>query len=293
VRRGYHPPLYLLTGLVIGIVAGLVIVLTAFPVNYIDTAPHALRSGEKENYRRLIALAFQANQDIGRARARLEILAEPNPASTLAAQANKVLASGDSPQDAQALDRLSKSLVQQLPATPTPFELVQSETESAITQTDTVMPLETFDPNQAVRTPTALTPFPNPSEPAMTFTPRWVTPTPLPALNAAFILQKKSQVCDPKNSEAMLQVEVIDKRGKSLPGAHITVTWKDGEDVFFTGLHPAINAGYADFTMTADLTYSLRVGEGGQLVEDLSPVNCISDDGKAYLGGWALLFSEP
>jgi len=267
--------------------------LLIFPIHYVDTAPHALSRGDKDNYHRLIALAFQDSHDIGRARARLEILGEPNPASTLAAQANKVIASGDSPQDAQALDQLSRALVQQLPPTPTPVVIVEPVTEQTVIPQEEVSPLETFDPNQAVLTPTGSTPSPKPGDPGVTFTPRWVTPTPLPALNAAFILQNKTQICDPENLGPMLQVEVVDKREKPLPGARITVTWKDGEDVFFSGLHQTIDPGYADFSMTGDVTYSLRVGVGGEQVENLSPVSCLSDEGKAYFGGWALRFTEP
>jgi hypothetical protein len=267
--------------------------LLVFPIDYRETAPHALGRGDKDNYHRLIALAFQDSHDIGRARARLEILAEPNPASTLAAQANKVIASGDSPQDAQALDQLSRALVQQPPPTPTPVVIVQPGTEQTINQPEEVSPLETFDPNQAVLTPTGSAPSPKPGDPGVTFTQRWVTPTPLPALNAAFILQDKTQLCDMENPGPMLQVEVVDKREKPLPGALITVTWKDGEDVFYTGLHQAINPGFADFSMTPDVTYSLRVGVGGEQVEGLSPVSCLSDEGKAYFGGWALRFTEP
>lgn len=292
-KTASRPPFYLLTGLVIGIIAGILFDLIFLPLQYVNTAPHALRDEDKDTFRRLVALSYQQNQDIGRAEARLGLLQETNPAATLAAQSNRMISSGELPQEAQVVDRLAKALVQPRTATPMP-QGTADQSQVNVPQVTTLPSLETFDPEQAIYSPTPLTPSPRPTEtPGATFTPRWSTSTPLPASGIAFLLDKRTQVCNSKSPYPLLQVQVVSRTDKPLPGARITVTWKDGEDVFYTGLHSGQNEGYADFRMQADTTYQLRVGVGGELIKDLAPVQCISDDGKAFLGGWMLVFTEP
>ena len=52
---------YLLTGLIIGLAAGLLYSLVFFPLRYSDTEPSALSEAHKSEYRKLIALAAGAS----------------------------------------------------------------------------------------------------------------------------------------------------------------------------------------------------------------------------------------
>ncbi|NMC77995.1 MAG: hypothetical protein GYA59_01430, partial [Chloroflexi bacterium] len=47
-----------------------------------------------------------------------------------------------------------------------------------------------------------------------------------------------------------------------------------------------------DFTLTPGVVYSLRAGEGGETVSDLSAPECTAEDGTPYLGGWSLRFES-
>lgn len=108
---------YLLTGLLLGIGLGLVIAWVFFPGEYQNFKPTSLRQEEKDEYRLLVASSFVANGDLVRAKARLELLGDPNPYESISEQASRIAASGLYPDQARALQLLAAALL--LPAPPT------------------------------------------------------------------------------------------------------------------------------------------------------------------------------
>lgn len=114
-KRG---PWYLLTGLVIGAALGLLYAWVVRPVQYTNTAPDSLRTDYKDQYRAVIAAAYLANGDLLRARARLELLQDPDLYRVLAEQAQRTLADGGSPQEARGLGLLAVAVGQSALTTP-------------------------------------------------------------------------------------------------------------------------------------------------------------------------------
>ena len=106
---------YLLTGVVLGIMLGILFAWVISPVEYVDTAPESLKDEFKDQYRVLIASAYVANGDLVRAKARLELLDEADIYLVVAEQAQQMLAEGGSVEEAQALGRLSLALGQEIP----------------------------------------------------------------------------------------------------------------------------------------------------------------------------------
>ncbi len=119
-------PWYLLTGLVIGAALGLLYAWVVRPVQYTNTAPNSLREEYKDQYRAVIAAAYLANGDLLRARARLDLLQEPDLYRVLAEQAQRTLADGGSPLEARGLGLLAVAVGQ--PAATTPGEAGPQET---------------------------------------------------------------------------------------------------------------------------------------------------------------------
>lgn len=285
---------YLLTGLVLGVVMGLVYSWVIAPVEYVDAAPGSLREDFKDQYRALVAAAYLANGDLARAIARLEQLDDPNIARTVAIQAQRSLAEGRPEAEARALGLLAVALGQgptpvvtlapitQLDASATsePAATVSPTPLIALTETPPSLPGDALTPTPTVRTPPP-TSTPLPSR----------TPTPTPG--APFILQDIQLVCNPNLGGALIQVEARDAAGQPVPGVEILVLWDGNEDRFFTGLKPELGLGYADFTMTPGVTYLLRLAEGGQPVPDLTPSECDREDGERYWGSWLLVFVQP
>jgi uncharacterized membrane protein YccC len=106
---------YLLTGVVLGIILGILFAWVISPVKYVDTAPESLKDEFKDQYRVLIASAYVANGDLVRAKARLELLDEADIYLVVAEQAQQMLAEGGSVEEAQALGRLALALGQEIP----------------------------------------------------------------------------------------------------------------------------------------------------------------------------------
>jgi hypothetical protein len=278
-KRG---PWFLITGIILGIGIGLFVAWVVSPVAYVDTAPASLRSDYKNQYRRMIALAFSADKDIGRARQRLTLLQDADSIKALSSEAQQVLAAGGSVDDARALAVLASALTEKptdapggtMPVTPTggsdPATATLDASQSVLTATP-----------QAVQNAT----------PEETFTPR-PTSVVQPTLGSPFYLVTKDAVCDPKLPQGLLQVQINNSAGQPADGLRIHVSWNDGEDYFYTGLMPEFNPGYAEFTMKQGKIYSVQVGEGGEPVNDLSAQECTNADNSTYLGGWKLEFGQ-
>jgi hypothetical protein len=114
-QSGWLP---LLLGLGLGLAGGLFYSWIVNPVEYVETAPGSLREDFKADYLALIAAAYASHDDLVRARARLALFEEPNPAGELAALAQRRQASGHPPSEAQALAELAAAL-EALAAAPT------------------------------------------------------------------------------------------------------------------------------------------------------------------------------
>ena len=63
-----------------------------------------------------------------------------------------------------------------------------------------------------------------------------------------------------------------------------------GFNTFFTGMHPEMGPGYADFSMVDGVTYSLRAGDTSKPVAGLYVISCNPNDGPSYPGGIKLIF---
>ncbi len=87
-------PLYLLTGLVIGLGLGLLIGYRILPVQFFDIAPSSLQQDYQRDYLALVGLAYNADKDIGRARSRIMQMMNPIDIDALRTMSLKL---GDDP----------------------------------------------------------------------------------------------------------------------------------------------------------------------------------------------------
>ena len=266
---------YLLTGAVIGLIAGILISLMVVPVKYVNTDPASLRAEDQQKYRALVAEAYLAEGDLGRARSRLALLGDPDQAEPLVAEAQNILAEGGSDNQARALALLAAAINEpSMLVTPLPLavELAVRPTEYVPAGTQTVGPTRT---------------------PGPTGTPR-PTSTPLPTQGPPFVKIQEFPVCDPLPEEPLLQVIVLDAAGNPVPGVKIEISQSvGGIETFYTGLYPEISAGYADYTMEPGVNYAIRVGESGLTTSDLTAPSCgEGDDGKTW-GSLKVVFQQP
>ena len=296
-KKTGSPPYYLLTGLFFGLLAGLVLALVFRPV-YVDASPAAMGEIEKITWRALVAQAYAADRDLGRAKARLALLQDKNIINGVAVQAQQEL-SGNGPENdrVKALALLATAFAPTYTpdlSTPTPEQTPTSTITATLDTVSTTTP--TLDLYAAIQTAT----------PVITVTATQApTETEKPADNeitnkssattqsadGSYSLEKESAICDP-NLEGLIQIEVMNKYGDYKAGVSITITWDGGEDRFYTGLHPHINRGYADFDAEANREYLVKIGENNTTVEKLSLDTCTNKDGSTYGGGLTLIFRE-
>lgn len=295
----------ILLGLLAGLGLGLLYSWRISPVTYVDAEPSILRADFKDQYRIVIAAAYASTHDLPRARARLELLKDPDPVGELSAQAQRMLAGGESNQNAQPLAQLAADLEQgyaslaQPTATITKISFVGTPfTPLANTPgAETPTAEELIEPATETEEPSIVSTLPFDQTPLapqglVTATPR-PTFTPTAGVDTPFALVDQDTVCDPNLEPGLLQFSLMDSRRDQVSGVQIIITWDRGEDNFFTGFKPEVGEGYADFVMEADTVYNIRVVDGGSFVPNISAPTCTNDNGGSYLGGLLLTFQQP
>jgi len=322
---------YLLTGLIFGISLGLLFTWLVQPVEYIDTEPATLRDDFKDQYRAMIALAYIGNQDIIRAKARLNLLGDDDLFKVLSEQAQMTLAENNSIEEAQALGLLAVALGSELSVTtaslpnlsktiiltPSPINSPKSTTvvnpekspssasispskPATSTNHQTIKNTESSDTIlQTANSTTSTEIISPPTETVATLytpLPKSTTPTiAAPTLKPGFepfVLESQVEVCEPPLDIPLFQIYIEDKQGNPIPGVLIVIYWEEGEDRFFTGLKPEKGLGYADYSPKQDTKYTLRLGETGQPIKDLIPVECTNTYGEKYWGALSLKFIQ-
>lgn len=249
--------LFLMLGFTVGLAGGLYYAWLVNPVEYIETAPESLRADFRADYLGLIASAYASGGDLVRARTRLALFPDLDPATELAALAQQRLAAGLADTEANALSQLASALSQGPIRTPAPT-----------TRGVSVSP-----------TPSR-TPRPSPT--------RRPTATP----GAAFLLASREQICDPLLSQPLIQVVVLDAAQGPVPGQEVIVVWDTGQDHFFTGLKPELGLGYGDIAMTEGISYTLQLADSQQPVTNLAVHECAGEGDEPYLGSWLLQFEQ-
>jgi len=282
IRR--FPWAWLLT-LMLGFGLGLTYAWVISPVQYVDAEPLVLRDDFKDRFRATIAAAYASNGDLERARARLTLLGDPDPSQALTAQAQRMLAAGELSEAVQQVAMLASALQGGAVANP-PTAIPANSLEPSGQVIDTpTFTLETGLPTieaEPTSTPILLlTPTPRPT--------RTVTPT----LGAPYQLVGQDTVCDPELAEGLLQIVVTNATRQQTPGAEIIITWSGGEEHIFTGLKPELGHGYADYLMTPDVSYSIRMADGGTPASGISAPTCTAADSSTYLGGQLITFQQP
>jgi hypothetical protein len=285
-------PWSVLLALFLGIGLGLAYSWAVSPLQVVDAEPVALRGDFKDQYRSAIAAAYAATGDLTRAQVRLSLLRDDNPVDALNAQAQRMLASGASFEEADQVVALAADLDQndinpsRITQTST-FEIVDNTTEPP---TSTLPPSPSEIPIQSTEeTPQTVETQPIPS---VVSTPR-PTRTLVPSLSAPFALTGQESVCDSNLPDGLLQILILSSNRRQMPGVEILITWEGGAENFFTGLKPELGNGYADYIMTPDITYTIQLRLGSDIASGLTTPTCQTPSGESFFGGIKLTFQQP
>jgi hypothetical protein len=298
-------PWDILLALLLGLGFGVVYSWLIAPQGTTNTKPTILRADFKDAYRSAIAAAFAATGNLPRAQARLELLGDSDSASALDSQAQRMIASGTGGANgeftqADQLAALSQALKNGYAygSIPTPTtEIV------ALDPSETLPPAPQDLPFQLTETPlvadTQVTDIPSAETQVVQTQPVAVNPTArptrtlIPTVGAPFALTAQDTVCDSNLPDGLLQVFVFNSAHRQVAGAKIIVAWENGEDAFFTGFKPEVGNGYADYLMTPNINYTLRLAAGSDIATGLIVPTCQTSSGEAFLGGIKLTFQQP
>jgi len=276
-------PWDILLALILGIALGLTYSWMLSPVQVIDSAPEALRADFKDQYRAAIAASYASNGDLTRAQSRLALLKDADVYQALSAQAQQLLAAGQT-RESQQVAQLASALQGLAPvATPSPMVVAQN--------TSTQNPPSSLPGTQTI----ADTPAPLETETPLPFYTATARPTQtlVPTPGKPFELGSQENTCDESLGEGLLQVIVQLTSRRQLPGIELILSWSSGEEHFFTGLKPELGNGYADFAMSPGVTYTLRAAEGGAIVPGLTSPTCQASNGGTFFGGVRVVLQRP
>ena len=282
-------PWDVLLALLAGLGLGLVYSWMISPLRVVDARPTSLRADFKDAYRSAIAAAYAATGNIIRAQTRLNLLEDANSVEALNGQAQRMLASGDSFQQADQLAALALALKDDSKSVPTAVPETKIVNNIQVTSTATIPPpppdvlillTETQQPVDVTQ-PAAIASTPRPTQ------------TAIPTLGAPFTLTGQEETCDVNLSDGLLQVLVLNSNRRQMAGVRIIITWDGGEEQFFTGLKPEMGNGYADYIMTPNILYTVQLGVGSDVASELTPSTCQTSSGETFFGGVKLTFQQP
>ena len=245
-----------------GLGGGLFYTWVLAPIEEYDTAPDALRPGDKLVYLALIADLYVYEGDQARTEDRLAELDVEADGAILAGFIEQYLDGGGRPEDVRNLAHLAEDLG---------------------ASGGVLLVFESVSASELPATPTSpANPGASPSPPP--------TSTPAPS----FHLVDQTSVCAGPGQPGRIAVWVRDATGGELPGVEIVVSWALGQDRFFTGLRPEQGTGYADFEMKPKTEYEVALagfrGDTAQeLTSDVSPGICPTG---VVAVNWQLTFEQ-
>lgn len=270
----------LLVGLLMGLGIGLYYAWIVEPVVFVDASPARFSDSYKEEYLFLVSQNYAVTGNWEQAQERLAALDNPDLPQTVNALLERYLREQKPPQVVENLAALAQQAGAEGAAialfAPTPLS-GQSAPPTPST-TPTPISAETATP-QPTNTPTR-TPIPTPTPAA--------TPIPSPTAQPVYRLLNQERVCGKTAVSPQIEVITYDALLNDLPGVEVIVTWDEGTDSFFTGFKPEQGAGYGDFTMQLDMSYSVRLADGSPEVSGLRIEPCTGDT----VGGWRLTFQN-
>jgi len=88
--------------------------------------------------------------------------------------------------------------------------------------------------------------------------------------------------------EGLIMVYVQDSEGSGIPNVELKVSGPEGEDLFYTGLKPLVDVGYADFAFFIPGEYNVQVTEGSSQVARVTAKPC----GRGSHRAWRVVFQR-
>ncbi|MHB8630004.1 MAG: hypothetical protein ACYDBJ_27410 [Aggregatilineales bacterium] len=239
----------LVIGAVIGLSLGLVYAWEINPVVQTDVSAWQLNAEGQTDWLIAVSVAWAHDGDLVRAANRLNDLHWSDQTFQKVAQAACDLARSSYAQSQAGLVAIRSMAA-----------LAQSQGKTACASAVVALSSPTSAPSLTVIPSTATLAPPPSKTPTLgpTFTPPTQAPPTPTSPPSEFRIVRYEPYCSVK-TPGLLEVLVQQPNGTGIPGIAIRVDSAAGTDQFFTGLEPEHDAGYADFFMKSDQTYTVAL----------------------------------
>lgn len=278
-----------LLGLLLGMMGGLYVAWVVIPGETNTAGVEVLRPVYQEDYLFMVSQSYAATGDWEQAAMRLARLQDPQIEETVVALLEQYLREGQPADQVRNMAQLAERLGANSPVlalfAPTPVPIPPTAVApDTVSHADPTLPTATAT---LLPTPTpSATPSATPS-PTATSTP---LPTATPTAVPDYRLLQQDSYCETERPQPRLEIIVVDANLQPLPGVEIIVSWGDNQtDSFFTGFKPAQGLGFADFVMSADVSYTVSIAGQGEPISGLQAAPCADGAG---LTGWRLRFQN-
>ena len=252
-------PSLVLLGLILGIAGGLLVGWLIFPVLTTATVPAQLGAPHRETQIIMIAAALRADNNMERARQRLQALGLGDAAAAVGALAVRA--------EKEGRDALTRSVLQDLTlALGAPAQAASAAAEAG----------PTLDAGPTAAQPTAM--------PAATKAAALPSAEPIVIAKSSYEMLSRTPMCDPNQPSLSLQVYVVDENSEELAGVLLELSSDGNVERFFTGLKPERGGGYADFQMLPNLEYALQIDGQVPPLAAVSAPQCNAGSANAFSG---------
>ena len=278
----------LISGLVIGLLLGLVFTWVIQPVEYFDTYPPLMGAPYRRAWIEMTAQAYGVEGHWERTQVRLADLPREEIRRVVADELERAIAEGASLTYLQRISELAQAYGVSSPATQLFGEGVALDTPTprptVPTETPTVTPSAT-----ATATPT----------PTFTPTPT-MQPTSVYSPSIRVVSQTLTCTIKPQISVSIEISATLDEEGEDEPVwtgdamREVWLIWEGGADRAITGFRPEQGVGYADFVVEPGRVYNLYVDSPtGVPVRTLQSEPCTPNQGEGWTSRWLLIREFP
>ncbi|HQE93342.1 MAG TPA: hypothetical protein PLH19_02115 [Anaerolineae bacterium] len=281
----------LITGLVLGLAAGLVYTWVISPPQYYDTYPPLLDKTYRTEWIQMTALAYGAEGNWNRTQLRLQGLAEAEIRPIVATVLEQAVVAGRPLVTLQRLAELAAFYGVDTPAVHiyTGEVTVVPPLPPASSPTPPVI----VPPTATVSSPTA-TPSPRPT---LTAPSPLSTPQPLTALR--IVSQTFTCEAQPHITVSLMLSHTITVRRREqvemlpLPGREVWLLWEDGADRAVTGFKPEVGLERADFAVEPGHVYKLYIDTPqGVPLSTIQVEPCTTDAGEGWVSRLLMLLEQ-
>ncbi len=116
------------------------------------------------------------------------------------------------------------------------------------------------------------------------------TPSPSPTKESepSFRLLESVNLGCGEFPEDLILVYVQDAEGSGIPNVELRISGPQGDDLFYTGLKPGVDVGYADFAFLTPGEYNVRITEGTSQIARVMARPC----GRGSHRAWRVVFQK-